>query len=217
MVSPTVGTIAGVLVHQALAILATDLGDLLGRHLLLRRHAIPRHRLSIPGTHRHPVARIRIIARIVSRRTIALLDRVSSRHIPWHRLGHAAGRHESNLCMTGHVWPAFDLDHSLETVLNRPSSSCWATGRHSDAERECLGWTTPKVVGPGDLDVSREENVLPALMLLNPRIVDGDPYEPPSDWTYSPASTFTFPTTASPSTKVGLSKLIQTFPFGALR
>src|SRR3989442_1410052 len=231
LVSPTVGTIARVLVHESLAILATDLGDLLGRHLLLWRHTIPRHRLSIPGTHRHPIARIRIITRIVSGRTIALLHRVSSRHIPRHRLGHAAARHESNLRMTSHVRPALDLDHSLETILNRPSSFCWATGRHSDAERECLGWTTPKIVGPGDLDVSREENVLPALMLLNPRIVDGDPYElciifehsrdvqvtGPNDFGSGPTQTFPFsvgmpscrPTKAGGSIENSLKAVVQ--------
>ncbi len=177
MVSPTIGTVARVLVHETLAILAADLGDLLGGHLLLRRHTIPRHRLSIPRTHRHPVARIRIITRIVSWRTITLLHRVSSRHVPWHRLRNTAGRLESNLCLTSHVWTAFDLDDSLETVLDRPPGSRWPTGRHTHAERKCLSWTAPEIVGSGDHDVSREENVLPTLMLLDPRIVDRDPDE----------------------------------------
>src|SRR5207244_11440844 len=103
LVSPTAGTIARVLVHESLAILATDLGDLLGRHLLLWRHTIPRHRLSIPGTHRHPIARIRIITRIVSGRTIALLHRLASRHIPRHRLGHPSPPPERNLRLTSNV------------------------------------------------------------------------------------------------------------------
>src|SRR3989454_5733205 len=167
---PAVGTIGRVLIHEALAILAADLRDLLLRHLTLRRHPVSRHGVTVSWTHRDPVSWVGIVSRIISGRAITLLHRISWGHVALHWLWHATGWDKCNLCRAGEIWAAFDLDNSLDAVLHcspAPSRSAW---RNTYAERKSLSWTGAKVIWPRHLDVSREQDVLSALSFLNPLI-----------------------------------------------
>src|SRR5260370_40384878 len=88
---PAIGAIGRILVHETLAILATDLRDLLLRHLTLRRHPISWHWLSVAWARRGAVGWVGIVSRVVSRWAIALLHRISAWHVAWPLLGHATG------------------------------------------------------------------------------------------------------------------------------
>jgi hypothetical protein len=98
-VSPAVGTIGRVLVHEALAILAADLRDLLLllRHLSLWRHAVSWHWLTVAWIHRLTICGIGIVSLIVARRTISLLDRIASGHVSGHLLRHTSCWDERDL------------------------------------------------------------------------------------------------------------------------
>src|SRR5881409_500508 len=74
--SPAIGAVSRILVHETLAILATDLRDLLLGHLTLWRHPVSRHGLTISRT---PVGWVGIVSRIVSGRTITLWHRITWR------------------------------------------------------------------------------------------------------------------------------------------
>src|SRR3989442_14577589 len=102
---PAVGTIARILIHEALAILATNLRDLLLRHLTLWRHPVSWHwlTLTISWTHRDPVGWVGIVSRIVSGGAITLWYRITWRHVALHRLWHATRRNECNLCLPGEI------------------------------------------------------------------------------------------------------------------
>ena len=69
-----------------------------------------------------------------------------------------------------------DLDDCFETVFYCRSTSGGAAYRHSNAERKSLSWTFAKILWPGDLDVSRKEDVLSPFGLLEPLVIQGDPY-----------------------------------------
>jgi len=171
--SPTIGAIGRILVHETLAILATDLRDLLLllRHLALLRNAVSWHWLTVAWIHRLTICGIGIVSLIVARRTISLLDRIASGHVSGHLLGHAAGWSKCNLCLARQIRPAFDLDNGFETVFYRRAASRRSAGRNTYAERKSLSWTTTKVIRSCHLDVSGEQDVLSALSLLNPLIV----------------------------------------------
>src|SRR6266581_640899 len=153
---PAVGTIARILVHEALAILATDLCDLLLRHLTLWRH---------------PVCWVGIVSRVISGWAITLRYRITGRHVALHWLGHTTWWDKRNLCLAGEIRAALDLDNSLDAVLHCSPTPSRPAGRNTYAKRKSLSWTAPKVVRPRHLDVSREKNVLPPLPFLNPLIV----------------------------------------------
>src|SRR5712692_7547813 len=169
--SPAIGAIGRILVHKTLAILATDLRDLLLRHLTLGRHPVSWHWLSVAWAHRGAVGWVGIVSRVVSGRPIALLHRISAWHVAWHWLGHAARWSKCNLCLARQIRPAFDLDNGFETVFYRRTASRRSAGRNTYAERKSLSWTTAKVIRSCHLDVSGEQDVLSALSLLNPLIV----------------------------------------------
>jgi hypothetical protein len=166
--SPAIGAIGRVLVHEALAVLATDLRDLLLRHLTLWRHPVSRHGLTISRT---PVGWVGIVSRIVSGRAITLWYRIAWRHVALHGLWHATRWSKCNLCLARQIRPAFDLDNGFETVFYRRTASSRSAGRNAYAERKSLSWTTAKVIRTCHLDVSGEKDVLSALSLLNPLIV----------------------------------------------
>src|SRR3989442_4772706 len=168
---PAVRAIGRVLVHQALAILAPDLGDLLLRHLTLWRHPVAWHGLTVSWTHRDPVSWVGIVSRIIPGWAATLRHRISGGHVALHWLWHATWWDKCNLCLAGEIWAAFDLDNSLDAVLHcspAPSRSAW---RNTYAERKSLSWTGAKGIWPRHLDVSREQDVLSALSFLNPLIV----------------------------------------------
>src|SRR5947209_11329732 len=168
---PAVGTIGRVLVHQALAILAPNLCDLLLRHLTLLRHSVSRHGLTVSWTHRDPVGWVGIVSRIISGWAIALRYRITGWHVALHWLWHATWWDKCDLCLASEIRAAFDLDNSLDAVLHCSSTPSRSAGRNTYAERKSLSWTATKVVRPCHLDVSREKNVLSALSFLNPLIV----------------------------------------------
>src|SRR5439155_21783357 len=171
LVSPAVGTIGRILIHEALAILATDLCDLLLRHLTLRRHSVSRHGLTVSWTHRDPISWVGIVSRIIPGWAVTLRHRISWGHVALHWLWHATWWDKCNLCLAGEIWAAFDLDNSLDAVLHCSPTPSRSAGRNTYAERKSLRWTATKVVRPCHLDVSREQNVLPPLPFLNPLIV----------------------------------------------
>jgi len=166
--SPTVGTIGRVLVHETLAILAADLRDLLLRHLALRRHPISWHRLTISRT---AVGWVGIVSRIIPRWAVTLRYRISWGHVALHWLWHATWWDKCDLCLASEIRAAFDLDNSLDAVLHCSPTPSRSAGRNTYAEGKSLSWTATKVVRPCHLDVSREKNVLPPLPFLNPLIV----------------------------------------------
>src|SRR2546422_1254965 len=168
---PAVGTIARILVHEALAILAADLCDLLLRHLTLWRHPVSWHRLTVSWTRRDPVSWVGIVSRVISGWAITLRYRITGRHVALHWLGHTTWWDKRDLCLAGEIRAAFDLDNSLDAVLNCSSTPSRSAGRNTYAEGKSLSWTAAKVVGSGHLDVSREQDVLSALSFLNPLIV----------------------------------------------
>src|SRR5437870_3069003 len=168
---PAVGTIGRVLVHEALAIFAADLCDLLLRHLTLWRHPVSRHGLTVTWTRRDSVGWVRIVSRIIPRWAVTLRYRISWGHVALHWLWHAAWRDKCNLCLAGEIRATFDLDDSLDTVLHCSPAPSRPAGRNTYAKRKSLSWTTAKVVRPRHLDVSREQDVLSALSFLNPLIV----------------------------------------------
>jgi len=170
-VSPAVGTIGRVLVHETLAILASDLRDLLLRHLTLGRHSVSRHWLTVARIHRLTVSRIGIVSLVVSGRSIALLHRISSWHVAWHLLRHTSCGDERYLSATCEVGATFALQHSLETILDRRSSSSCATGRHSNAKWERLGGTLAEVGRSSHLHISGEQNVFGTVHFLDPLTV----------------------------------------------
>src|SRR5713226_6676453 len=108
--SPTIGAVGRILVHEALAVLATDLRDLLLRHLTLWRHPVSRHGLTISRT---PVGWVGIVSRIVSGRAITLWHRITWGHVALHRLWHATRWSKCNLCLARQIRPAFDLTTAL--------------------------------------------------------------------------------------------------------
>ena len=165
--SPAVGTIGRVLVHEALAIFAADLYDLLLRRLTLWRHSVSWHGLTVARIHWLTVSRIGIVSRIVSGRAITLLHGISTGHVALHWLGHATWRDKCNLCLASEIWAAFDLDNGLNAVLHCSPTPSRSAGRNTYAERKGLSWTAAKVIRPGHLDVSREQDVLSALSFLN--------------------------------------------------
>src|SRR5260370_17027171 len=85
--SPAIGAIGRILVHETLAILATDLRDLLLRHLTLGRHPISWHWLSVAWARRGAVGWVGIVSRVISGRAIALLHRLSPSHLACLLLG----------------------------------------------------------------------------------------------------------------------------------
>ena len=98
LVSPAVGTIRSPLVHEALAVLATNLRDLLLRHLHLLRHPVSWHGLTIAWIHGLPIRGVGIVSWVVARRTISLLDWIASGHVSGHLLRHTPCRDERYLC-----------------------------------------------------------------------------------------------------------------------
>src|SRR2546428_11989082 len=114
---PAVGTIARILVHEALAILASDLCDLLVRHRTVWRHPVSWHRLTVSWTCRDPVSWVGIVSWVVSGWAIALRYRITGRHVALHWLGDTAWWDKRSLCLAGEVRAAFDLDNSLGAVL----------------------------------------------------------------------------------------------------
>jgi hypothetical protein len=171
LMGPAVGTIARILIHEALAILAPDLCDLLLRHLTLLRHSVSWHGLTVAWTRRDSVGWVWIVSRIISGWAIPLRYRVTRRHVALHWLWHATWWDKCNLCLAGEIWAAFDLDNSLDAVLNCSPSPSRPAGRNTYAKRKSLSWTAAKVIRPRHLDVSREQDVLSALSFLNPLIV----------------------------------------------
>jgi hypothetical protein len=168
---PAVGTIGRVLVHETLAILAADLRDLLLRHLTLWRHPVSWHGLTVAWTCRDSVSWVGIVSRIVPGRTITLLYGIPTLHVALHWLWHATWWDKCNLCLAGEIRAAFDLDNSLDAVLNCSPAPSRPAGRNTYAEGKSLSWTAAKVVRSRHLDVSREQDVLSALSFLNPLIV----------------------------------------------
>src|SRR2546426_8821428 len=102
--SPAIGAIGRVLVHETLAILATDLRHLLLRYLTLGRHPISWHWLTVAL--RDSVGWVGIVSRIITRWAIALRYLVTGRHVAWHWLGHAARWSKCNLCLARQIRPA---------------------------------------------------------------------------------------------------------------
>jgi hypothetical protein len=103
LVSPAVGTIRRPLIHEALAVLATNLRDLLLRHLHLLRHAVSRHGLTIAWIHGLPIRWIGIVSLVVSGRTVSLLDWIASGHISGHLLRHTSCWDERDLSATSEM------------------------------------------------------------------------------------------------------------------
>ena len=175
---PAVGTGARVLVHETLTVFTADLGTLLGWNwlsLLLR--SISRDWLAIAWTHRHSISRIWIVRRSGSVTAVTLLNRISAwlRHVPRHGLWHAARGNKRNLRLPSQVRSSFYLYYRFETVLHGSATPSGPTRRYPNTEWKGLSRTTPKIRGPGYLNVSREENVLSALPLLKSLVVNGDP------------------------------------------
>src|SRR2546425_6338297 len=168
---PAVGTIGRVLIHEALAILATALCDLLLRHLTLWGQPVSRHRLIVAWTGRDSVGWVGIVSRIISGRAITLLHGIPTGHVALHWLWHATWWDKRHLCLAGEIRAAFDLDNSLDTVLHCSPTPSRPAGRNTYAKRKSLSRTAAKIVGSGHLDVSREQDVLSALSFLNPLIV----------------------------------------------
>jgi hypothetical protein len=159
-----------------LTVLATDLGDLLLSHLL-RRHPIARRLLAIAWSRRGSVRGVWIVSRVwiipltVSRRTVALLDRITARHVP----RYAASWNDRNLCPSLKMGTPFALDNSFQTVFYRGASPRCAAWRNTNAKRKSLSWPFSKVRGSRYLNVLRVENVFDTVHLLDTCIVDGDP------------------------------------------
>ena len=151
---PAVGTIGRVLVHEALAIFAADLCDLLLRRLTLWRHSVSRHGLTVSWTHRDPVSWVGIVSRIIPGWAVTLRHRISGGHVALHWLWHATWWDKCNLCLAGEIWAAFDLDNSLDAVLHCSPAPSRPAGRNTYTERKSLSWTAAKVVRPSHLDVS---------------------------------------------------------------
>src|SRR6266550_702130 len=143
--SPTVGTIGRVLVHETLAILAADLSDLLLRHLALRRHPISWHRLTISRT---AVGWVGIVSRIIPRWAVTLRYRISWGRVALHWLWHATWWDKCDLCLASEIRAAFDLDNSLDAVLHCSPTPSRSAGRNTYAEGKSLSWTATKVVRP---------------------------------------------------------------------
>ncbi len=168
---PAVRAIGRVLVHEALAIFAADLCDLLLRHLTLWRHPVSWHGLTVAWTRRDSVGWVRIVSRIIPRWAVTLRYRISWGHVALHWLRHATRWDKCDLCLAGEIRAAFDLDNTLDAVLHRSPAPSRAAGRNTHAKRKSLSWTSAKVIRPRHLDVSREQDVLSALSFLNPLIV----------------------------------------------
>src|SRR3989442_13908104 len=148
---PAVGTIARILIHQALAILATDLRDLLLRHLTLRRHPVAWHRLTISRT---PVGWVGIVSWIIPGWAVTLRYRISWGHVALHWLWHATWRDKCNLRLAGEIRAAFDLDNSFDAGLPRSPAPSRPARRNAYTERKSLSRTAARVIGPGNLNVS---------------------------------------------------------------
>ena len=184
LVCPAVGARAGALIHESLAVLATDLRPCWLWHGLLRRHVVSRHGRSITRTSRPTVAwivcgivaGIRIIPLIVAGWTISLWHWIRSRHVSRHLLRHASRGRERDLCRASHVGSTLNLDDGFETILNGPPRSPGSHSGHTNTERKCLGGAAPKIVRPRNLDITREENVLLVLVFLKTLVVDCYPY-----------------------------------------
>lgn len=167
LMSTAVGTVSRVLVHHALAVFASDLCDLLWRHLHLLRHSIPWHGLTVARVHRLSIRRVRIVSWIVARRTISLLNWVASGHVSGHLLRHTSGRDKGDLCAACKVGTPLDFYDGLETILDRGSSSSCAAGRHSNAKRKSLSRTLAEIGRSSHLDISGEQNVFGTVHFLN--------------------------------------------------
>src|SRR5207245_11187866 len=96
---PAVGTIGRILIHEALAILATDLRDLLLSHLTLRRHSVSRHGLTVSWTDRDPVSWVGIVSRIIPVWAVTLRHRMSWENVALHWLWHATWCDNGHLCL----------------------------------------------------------------------------------------------------------------------
>src|SRR5438552_8795310 len=151
---PAVGTIGRILIHEALAILATDLCDLLPRHLTLPRHPVSRHGLTVSWTHRDPVSWVGIVSRTIPGCAAILRHRISWGHVALHWLRHATRWDKCNLCLAGEIRAAFDLDNSLDAVLHCSPTPSRPAGRNTYTERKSLSRTAAKVVRPSHMDVS---------------------------------------------------------------
>jgi hypothetical protein len=170
-VGPAVRAIGRVLVHETLAVFATDLCDLLLllRHLTLWRHAVSRHGLTVAWIHGLAICGIGIVSLVVARRTISLLDRIASGHVSL--LRHTACGYERYLCATCKVGTTLDLHNGLETILDCGSSSSCAAWRHSNAKWKGLSRTLAEVRRSSHLDISGEENIFDPMHFLDPLIV----------------------------------------------
>src|SRR6266571_8242676 len=168
---PAVRAIGRVLVHEALAIFAADLCDLLLRHLTLWRHPVSWHGLTVAWTSRDSVGWVGIVSRIIPGWAVTLRYRISWRHVALHWLWHATWRDKCDLCLAGEIRAAFDLDDSLDAILNCSPAPSRPAGRNTYAKRKSLSWTASEIIRPRHLDVSREQDVLSALSFLNPLIV----------------------------------------------
>jgi hypothetical protein len=179
LAAAAIRTIVRALTHQALTILATDLGTGLTGSLLWCG-TIALHWLAVTGGRWYTIGRIRIVSRITRLRTISLgsitlRNPVALRHVSRLLLRHRSGRGKCNLCLTGQVRPSVDLQHRFQTVLHRGSPSCGAAYWHSNAERKSLSRTFAEILGPSDLDISRIEDVLSTFRLLESLIIQSDP------------------------------------------
>jgi len=137
----------------------------------LRRHPISGHWLTIARTHRNPVCWIGIVPRIVSGWARSLRYGITRRHVAWHLLRHTSRWSKCNLRLAGEIRPTLDLDNSFETVFDRgaaPSRPAWG---NTYTEGKSLSRASTKIIRPSHLDVSREQDVLSALSLLNSLIV----------------------------------------------
>ncbi len=173
----TVGTSAGRLVHEALAIFASHLWALLGWYLDRLWHSITGHRRAI-AWHGHSIPWVRVVPRIVSgRRPITLGNLITGRlrHVTGHGLWHGPCWDKGDLRLASQVRTAIDLHYGLETILHGRSAPGGSARRYADAEGEGLTRTLSEVSGPGNLDVPGVENILNPMHLLNSLVVDCHP------------------------------------------
>ncbi len=173
----TVGTGAGRLVHEALAIFASHLWALLGWYLDRLWHSITGHRRAV-AWHGHSIPWVRVVSRIVSGRwpiTLGNLISCGLRHVTGHGLWHGPRWDERDLCLAAQVGSALDLHHGFETILHSRFASRGSTRGYADAEGECLTRTLSEVSRPGNLDVPGKENILNPMHLLNSLVVNRHP------------------------------------------
>src|SRR5438132_13458681 len=100
---PAVGTIGRVLVHEALAIFAADLCDLLLRRLTLWRPSVSRHGLTVSWTHRDPVSWVGIISRIIPGEAVTLRHRNYWGHVAFDWMWNSTSWDQRNLSLAGNI------------------------------------------------------------------------------------------------------------------